>query len=254
MSTARRAVGVIGGMGPDATVDFFAKLVAASHAALGGAAARDQDHLRVLINNDPTVPDRNAAIAGSGPSPAPRLAAMARGLVAAGAELLVMPCNGAHAFAEAVREAAPEVPFLSLIDTTVDATLARLATLACLPELRAVGLLATDGTLAARLYHDAFERAEVRALAPAADDQRALMAAIYDLKSGRADDTTRAAVRAVTERLAAAGAAAVIAACTEVPLLIREGDVHVAGAALPLIASTDALVARTVREALGRSA
>ena len=246
MSAPRRAVGVIGGMGPDATVDFFAKLVAASHAALGGAAGRDQDHLRVLIDNDPTVPDRNAAIAGSGPSPAPRLAAMARGLVAAGAELLVMPCNGAHAFAAAVREAAPEVPFLSLIDSTVEATLA------CLPELRTVGLLATDGTLAARLYHDAFDRAGVRALAPAADDQRVLMTAIYDLKRGRADDATRAAVRAVTERLAAAGAAAVIAACTEVPLLIREGDVHVAGEALPLIASTDALVARTVREALGR--
>lgn len=236
-----RVVGVLGGMGPAATWDFCRLLLEAT------PAARDQDHLRVLIDNDPTVPDRNAAIAGSGPSPAPHLAAMARGLVAAGAELLVMPCNGAHAFADAVREAAPEVPFLSLIDATVEATLARL------PQVQAVGLLATDGTLAARLYHDAFARAGVRALAPTADDQRALMAAIYDLKSGRADDATRGSVRAVTERLAAAGAAAVIAACTEVPLLIREGDVHVAGAALPLIASTDALVARTVREALTRS-
>jgi aspartate/glutamate racemase len=74
--SARRVVGVIGGMGPDATVDFFAKLVAAT------GAERDQDHLRIVIDNDPTVPDRTAAIEGRGPSPAPRLAAMARGLVA----------------------------------------------------------------------------------------------------------------------------------------------------------------------------
>ncbi len=237
MSDTARTIGVIGGMGPEATVDFFAKLVAAT------PAERDQDHLRVLIDNDPTIPDRNAAIAGSGPSPAPRLAAMARGLVTAGAELLVMPCNGAHAFADAVRAAVPEVPFLSLIDATVEATLARL------PGVRAVGLLATDGTLSARLYHDAFERAGVAPLAPVAADQRALMAAIYALKRGAADAATRGVLRGVAERLAQAGAEAVIAACTEVPLLLREGDVVSGAAPLPVIASTDALVARTLSAA-----
>jgi aspartate racemase len=118
--SARKVVGVLGGMGPDATVDFFAKLVAATH------GDRDQDRLRILIDNDPTVPDRTAGIEGRGPSPAPHLAAMARGLVAQGAELLVMPCNSAHAFADAIAAAAAPVPFVDLIETTVAATRARL--------------------------------------------------------------------------------------------------------------------------------
>jgi aspartate racemase len=235
--SARRVVGVIGGMGPDATVDFFAKLVAATR------ADSDQDHLRIVIDNDPGVPDRTAAIEGRGESPAPRLAAMARGLVAQGAELLVMPCNSAHAFADAVRAAAGPVPFLDLIETTVAATRERL------PGVAAVGLLATDGALAARLYQDAFEAAGVRALVPLGDDQRTVMEAIYAVKRGAADDAVRARLRLVAERLAAAGAEAIVAACTEVPLLMAEGDVRHDGGVLPFVSSTDELVRRTLAEA-----
>jgi aspartate racemase len=236
--SARKAVGVIGGMGPDATVDFFAKLVAATQ---GG---RDQDRLRILIDNDPTVPDRTAAIEGRGPSPAPHLAAMARGLVAQGAELLVMPCNSAHAFADAIVAAAAPVPFVDLIETTVAATRARL------PAAGAIGLLATDGTLAARLYHDAYEAAGVRTIAPLGDDQRTVMDAIYAVKAGTVDDVVRARLRLVAERLAAAGAQAVVAGCTEVPLLLAEGDLVADGEAVPVISSTDALVAATVEAAV----
>jgi len=235
--SARRVVGVIGGMGPDATVDFFAKLVAATR------AESDQDHLRIVIDNDPGVPDRTAAIEGRGESPAPRLAAMARGLVAQGAELLVMPCNSAHAFADAVRAAAGPVPFLDLIETTVAATRERL------PGVAAVGLLATDGALAARLYQDAFEAAGVHALVPLGDDQRTVMDAIYAVKRGAVDDAVRARLRLVAERLAAAGAEAIVAACTEVPLLMAEGDVRHDGGVLPFVSSTDELVRRTLAEA-----
>lgn len=232
-----KVVGVLGGMGPDSTVDFFARLVDASR---GGS---DQDHLRVVIDNDPTVPDRTAGITGRGPSPAPHLAAMARGLVAQGAELLVMPCNSAHAFEEAIREAAAAVPFISLIETTVQATSARL------PAARTVGLLATDGTLAAGLYHRAYAVAGVTALSPTEDDQRLVMEAIYAVKAGRQEQAGEL-LRGVAMRLASAGAEAVAMACTEVPLVLREGDVVGAGGQpLPLIDSTGALVERTVAAA-----
>lgn len=234
MTHARKVVGVLGGMGPDATVDFFAKLVAATR------AERDQDHLRILIDNDPTVPDRTAAVEGRGPSPAPHLAAMARGLITQGAEVLVMPCNSAHAFRSGVLDAAGDVPFLDLIEATVAATRARL------PEVATVGLLATDGTLAARLYEDGYAAAGVRALPPAPADQALVMEAIYAVKRGRAEAATAATVRAVAERLAAAGAEAIVAACTEIPLLLRDGDVVAGGRSVPVIASTDALVERTV--------
>jgi aspartate racemase len=234
VSAGRTTIGVIGGMGPDATVDFFAKLVAASH---GG---RDQDHLRVVIDNDPSVPDRTAAIEGRGESPAPQLARMARGLVAQGATLLVMPCNSAHAFAAAIVAAAGAVPFVDLIETTVAATRERL------PGVQRVGLLATDGTLAARLYHDAYARAGIEALAPLDDDQVGVMAAIYAVKRGGANEAELARLRLACERLVERGAEALIAGCTEIPLLVREGDIERAGVSVPFISSTDELVVRTL--------
>ncbi len=237
MPDGRRTVGVIGGMGPEATVDFFAKLVAAT------PVERDQDHLHVLIDNDPTVPDRSAAIEGAGPSPAPRLIAMARGLVAAGADLLVMPCNTAHAYEADIRAAVPDVPFVSLIEATVD-TVAAAAS-----GPRSVGLLATSGTLRSAIYHAAFARHGIAVLVPDTDDQRTVTAAIAAVKRGRVTQTERARLREVAERLALAGAEAIVTACTELPLLLGSSDVVVRGVAVPVIASTDALVVRTLEAA-----
>lgn len=241
MAEGRLTVGVIGGMGPEATVDFFAKLVAAT------PVERDQDHLRVLIDNDPSVPDRTAAVEGVGPSPAPRLIAMARGLVAAGAELLVMPCNTAHAFEADIRAAVSDVPFLSLIEATVEATVEAVAAGARGP--RSVGLLATTGTLRSAIYHDAFARRGFEVLVPDADDQRTVTAAIAAVKRGRATSVERTGLREVAERLAVAGAGAIVTACTELPLLLQDGDVVAHGVSVPVIASTDALVARTIAAA-----
>lgn len=240
----RRCVGVLGGMGPEATADFFARLVRAT------PAARDQDHLRVVIDDDPSVPDRSAGIAGTGPSPGPHLARMARGLVAMGAELLVMPCNSAHAFEDEIRAAVPGTPFLSLIEATVAATRARV------PSAVRVGLLATDGTLSGGVYARGFAAAGIEAIAPDPSGQREVMEAIYAVKAGAGGPGGPAAVdpgatlRRAAERLVAAGAEAVVAACTEVPLVLHDGDVIVAGRAVRVISSTDALVARTVAEAL----
>ena len=246
MADGRRAVGVLGGMGPEATADFFAKLVAAT------PVEREADHLHVLIDSDPTVPDRTAAITGTGPSPAPRLAAMARGLVAAGAELLVMPCNTAHAFEAEIRAAVPGVPFLSLIDATADAVGAH-AVGAEGASPRTVGLLSTAGTLHASIYHDAFARRGVDVLAPDTEDQRTVTASIDAVKRGRATSAVREALRAVAERLVRAGAQVVVTACTELPLLLRDGDLEVDGERVPVISSTDALVARTIEAASARA-
>ncbi|MEZ4608353.1 MAG: amino acid racemase [Deinococcales bacterium] len=107
-----RVPGVIGGLGPEATLDFFAKLLEKT------AAKSDQEHLHVIINNNPHVPNRNEAIAGRGPSPGPALAANALALKAAGADFLVMVCNAAHAF-QADIEAVCDLPLLSIIEVAV---------------------------------------------------------------------------------------------------------------------------------------
>ena len=231
-ATGPLVVGVIGGLGPEATLDFFAKVLRAT------PAERDQDHLHLIINNNPNVPNRNDAVAGTGPSCGPELASSARALERAGAELLVMPCNTAHAFAADIRGAV-QIPLLSLIDETVAATRAQH------PQLRRVGILATSGCLQARLYQDAFAQFGVETLGLTDAALERFMAALYDVKAGR-KEAARAVVVELARDLIAEGAEALVSGCTEVPLVLRAEDFTV-----PLYESTDILAHTVVRVALG---
>lgn len=221
-----KAIGVIGGMGPAATLDFFGKLLEATH------AERDQDHLRVLIDNNPRVPDRNAAIAGRGPSPGPQLAESARGLERAGADFLVIACNTAHAFQPDI-ESAISIPLLSMIDATADAAMEA--------KPRRVGVLAADGCRRAGLYQRAFGARDVEPLFLADEQQLEFMQLLYRIKAGDTGTATRLHMERLGTSLNARGAEVVIAACTEVPLVLASDAL-----AVPLISSTDALVARAV--------
>lgn len=228
-----RVVGVIGGMGPAATLDFLGKLIAAT------PARRDQDHLRILVDNNPKIPDRNAAIAGKGPSPAPVLAEMARGLERQGAEALMMACNTAHAFAADIRRAVA-IPFFSIVDESAEALVRRV------PPGSKVGVLGTDGCLDAGLYQRALAGRDLEALILTADQRSRFMAAIYRIKAGDTGEVVRKDIAALARALEDRGAAAVLSACTELPLVLKQSDVGV-----PLLDSTDVLVAKTVAWALG---
>ncbi len=215
MSTSNRVtktVGVIGGMGPMATVDFYRRIVEATD------ADRDQDHLHVIIDADPSVPDRTAFVLGDGEDPAPIVTASARRLEAAGAELLVVACNTAHVVAETVRRSV-RVPLVDWTDEAA-ATLVELR-----PGVGAVGLLATDGTIAARLYHKVFESRGVRVLVPDEAAQRVVMDVIYregGVKAGGSPvdlERHREALQQVAEQLAAAGAEVLLLACTDLSVL-----------------------------------
>jgi aspartate racemase len=221
-----RPIGVIGGMGPAATADFMARLVAAV------GAARDADHPRVFVDCNPQVPDRNDASAGQGAAPGAVLAAMAQGLVAQGAEILAMPCNAAHGWADAIVAATP-ARFVSMIDAAVAAAVAQGA--------KRVGIMAVGATLDARLYQDRLAAAGIASL----DCDRAVVQPLVTaIKAGDTGPAVRAALAAEAARLAAAGADAVIAACTEIPLVLVAADVSVA-----FIDATAALVAATLAAA-----
>ncbi len=221
-----RPIGVIGGMGPAATADFLSRLVIAV------GAARDADHPQVFIDCNPQVPDRNAARAGLGVSPGPALAAMAQGLVAQGAEVLAMPCNAAHGWADAIIAATP-MRFVSMIDAAVAEAVATGAT--------RVGIIAVGATLDARLYQDRLAAAGIAAIEC---DRAVVQPLVNAIKAGDTGAGVRAALAAEAARLAAAGAGAVIAACTEVPLVLRAADVPAA-----FIDATAALVAATLAAA-----
>ncbi len=227
-----RTVGVIGGMGPAATALVVRERVAAT------PARRDQDHLRVLIDSNPAVPDRVEAILHGGPSPAPVLAEMARGLEAQGAELLVMPCNTAHAWEDDVRGAV-RIPFISIVTATVDAAQASQP-----PALR-IGVLATTGCLRAGLYQAACGARGLEAVVLPSDRLPGFMSAIATAKGPGVTEAAVAQVRSDVDALADAGADLVLAACTEVPWLLDGVDTPV-----PVISSSAALARATVRLAL----
>ncbi|KGE02735.1 cysteate racemase [Pseudohaliea rubra] len=222
----RCTVGVLGGLGPAATVDFMARLIATT------PAATDQEHLRLLVDHNPTLPNRHDAVAGRSPSVGPALAAMARGLERAGADCLVMVCNTAHAWEADIR-AAVDIPFLSIIDATVDALDERAPA--------RVGVMAADGCLEAGLYQRALAARGREAVLWSPAEQAAFMALVYRVKAGERGPALTTALAALADALAARGAEALIAACTEIPLVLSQGD-----APLPLYASTDLLVARTL--------
>lgn len=221
-----KTIGLIGGMGPAATVDLFARLVRAT------PAARDQDHLRIVIDNNPRLPDRNRALAGEGPSPGPALGEIAASLERMGADCIIMSCNTAHAF-QADIEAAIKVPFFSMIDAAVDATMAR--------RPKRVAMLVADGGRRAGLYQKAFAATGAEPILLSEDDQHAFMSLIYGVKAGETGDVARAEMKRLARKLTAEGADALVAGCTEIPLLLSPHDVDI-----PMIDAADALVARTL--------
>lgn len=132
-------VGVLGGMGPSATIDFLDKLTRLTE------AKADQGHVRVLTLSDPDIPDRSAAITGEGPSPEAALCVRLRLLERAGAGIVVIPCNSAHHWFDAMQKAVL-VPILSIVDSTLSQVQAAIA-----PKGR-IGVLATPGTIACGIY------------------------------------------------------------------------------------------------------
>jgi len=197
------ALGILGGMGPLATADFFAKLVALT------PAARDQDHVPVLIASLPDIPPRVPAILAQGASPLPALLAARDRLLAAGATMLAMPCNTAHHWFDALADCA--APMLHIADAAMQA-LEREA-----PAVTSAGLVATRGTLTSGFYQ---RRLRAAGLAPVEPDE-ALLAQVIEpavaaVKAGAVAEGGRGFQRAA-QALHDRGAHGIILACTEVP-------------------------------------
>ncbi|MEV4641945.1 amino acid racemase [Actinoplanes sp. NPDC049548] len=204
--TGRCLVGVLGGMGPAATADFFAKLVRAT------PAATDQEHLATLVWSDPSIPDRTDALLGTGPSPVPRLVEGVHLLDRAGATLIAIPCSTAHAFLPELRRATAR-PVVSMVEATVQ----RLR--AAHPQVTTVGLLATTGTVTTGLYQRSFRWSGIDCLVPAPPQQERVMQAVRQVKAGNMQTASRTLGPPVAA-LTGSGAQILVAACTELPLVL----------------------------------
>ncbi|MFC3182002.1 aspartate/glutamate racemase family protein [Cypionkella sinensis] len=200
-----RRVGILGGMGPEATILIMQKVLA------GVKARDDRDHIPLIVDQNPQVPSRIAhLIEGTGDDPSPVLAEMARRLVAGGAEALAMPCNTAHHYAAAIR-AAVAVPLLDMIALSV----AHAASL--VPRGGVVGILASPAVRKVGLFDAVLAEQGLRALY--AQDEAAMLAAIRQIKAEGPQPEARQTLLAASTELLQRGAAVQMIACTEFSLI-----------------------------------
>ena len=230
-----KVIGILGGMGPEATVSLFRRIVEVT------GATRDQDHIRIIIDNNPKIPDRTPAILGGGESPVPLMVSTARNLEHAGADFIVIPCVSAHHFIDSLQEAI-SIPILSIVDAVI-AELGRNS-----PTLDTVGLLATSGTITGGHFQRGLEEAGYVVKVPVSSDQEKLvMEAIYGdrgIKAGFLSAENRSKLMEASRRLMEMGAQGIIGGCTEVPLVLNQEDLSV-----PFFDSLLILARESVKEA-----
>jgi len=231
MTAQDRVVGVIGGMGPDATIDFMSRVL------LRTPADVDQDHVRMLVDHNPRIPSRQLAMKGEGEDPGSTLGAIAAGLEAGGAQFIVMPCNLAHAWESNIRTAI-DIPFVSIVDVSVSEALKSV-------DDGPIGVMTTPGCFKAGLYQRALSNREL--VLQTEDELTAAMALVERIKAGEKSEGVSKGLRELGTCLMTRGARTLIAACTEFPLVLDESMFSI-----PFVSSTDVLAEKTVSLALCR--
>ena len=226
-----KIIGILGGMGPEATIDLFYKIIKFT------PAEKDQDHLRIIIDNNPKIPDRTAAILGKGEDPLPALQESARNLEKAGADFIIIPCNTAHYFLSLIQESV-KIPILNMIEETAKETQKKI------PSIKKVGLLASIGTYKTDIYHQHFKKYNIKVISPEEKDKEEVMKVIYAVKAGNLSEGIKKNILKIAQKLVDKGAEAIIVGCTEIPLILKEGDISV-----PIIDPTQVLAKAAVQKA-----
>jgi aspartate racemase len=220
--SAHRVVGIIGGMGPEATVDLMRRVIAKT------PVRDDQDHVHLIVESNPKIPSRIAhLIEGIGPDPTSELMRIAANLQRAGADALAIPCNTAHAYADAIRRAV-SIPLLDMVSLTVEE-------IASAGRTR-VGLLASTAVHNTALYATAFAAHGIATLLPARQEE--VMALIKAVKRGDTGAQAQAALGHIALEMADR-ADVLLIGCSELSVIA-------AGIAVPFIDSLDVLAEAVV--------
>jgi aspartate racemase len=226
-----KIIGILGGMGPEATIDLFQKIVKLTR------AQQDQEHLRIIIFNNPKIPDRTKAILYDGKNPLPELIKTAQELEKAGADFVIIPCNTAHYYHEQIQKTVG-IPILNMIQETA------LYIHHTLPQVKRVTVFATIGTNQAGLYQAYLNYFGIETLPLTKTEQEQIMEIIYGVKAGQDLNQLKKRVIKIAKLQTEKGTQAIIAGCTELPLVLKDGDV-----AIPIIDPTLILAQKAVEEA-----
>jgi aspartate racemase len=213
MKTQQQALlGILGGMGPLATVDFLGKLTRLTPAIC------DQDHLPWVTVSQPSIPDRSAAIKAGNDGPAPFLIKGVTWLAQQGVGLIAVPCNTSHFWYESM-QAASSATILHIADATIEELQLSQT------SVGSVAILATRGTVQARIYSSRLAAKGFELFPINEDEQLVVDQIIKDVKSGQLG-TARDAMRALLWTLSERGVHTVILGCTELPIahMVRSGE------------------------------
>lgn len=213
----KKTIGILGGMGPEATAYFFELIIKST------ASSSDQDHIPILIWNNPHIRPRTPAILGKGPTPRAQLLEGMKILKRGGADFVVMPCVTAHYFLPRTA-AESKIPVVNLIEESLRHVRKDF------PGLKKTGLIASTGTVESRLFHDTYAQKGIEVITPNAKEQDRVMEAIFGergIKAGWTAGPPRTQILGIARKLIARGAEAIIAGCTEIPLVLKSKDIPV---------------------------
>lgn len=202
-------LGILGGVGPSATVDFMNKIIANT------PADKDQDHIKMVVEQNPQIPDRTANLINKETDPTLAMFSTCKRLEAEGADAIAIPCNTAHAFVKGIQEHL-SIPIINMLNTTTTYILNQYG------KHTKVGLLATTGTIQSEVYHDALLASGLKVITPNEEYQAYVMESIYGKQGVKAGFTTGACkeyLGKAADFVIDQGAELIILGCTELPLL-----------------------------------
>ena len=228
-------LGVLGGMGPMATADFFRKLIEET------PAERDEDHVPVIVYSVPQMPSRDSAITRGSESPLPHMLAGMRALKEQRVGCVAIPCNTAHYWYDELRRKSG-LPILHIVDAACEALQQRGGA-----QTR-VGLLCTEATIEARIYQDRLSAHGIECVLNSPEERKAFVrVAIDEVKRGRLEDAGQA-LEPATTLLFGRGVDTLILGCTELPVALEA----IRSAAMPrCVDATRALARASVKWSLG---
>jgi aspartate racemase len=230
-------IGIVGGVGPAATVDFVDKIVRNTR------ALRDQDHVKLVVEQNPQIPDRTGFLLGDGVDPTLALYSTCKKLEADAADFIAIPCNTAHAYIDRIQPHL-SIPIVNMLFETVEHIRRSFS------EPKRIGLLATNGTLKSGVYHREIEKAGFELVVPDEANQARVMRVIYGAQGAKAGFTTGECVDDLLLALTSLvehGAEVILLGCTELPLLMAQNDAFpVAGKTVVVLDPTEILARKCV--------
>lgn len=215
-STGRQTMkklGVLGGMGPLPTIQLFEMIVSMTDASC------DQEHVHIIIDNNTKIPDRTAYLLdNNNENPLEELRNSALRLEETGADFIVMPCNTAHYYYEEINEVL-NIPFLNMVEESA------IWVKNNRPNIKKIGLLATDGTIKIGVYSKVFKEKEIEVISPSKENQRNIYRLIYNLKENKKQGSLEGIYRTM-EEFEGEGADVFIAGCTEVSVALNKFNIE----------------------------